>query len=503
MQVSVPAAKPVNVPAAKPVNVQAVGAGVPTLRVPAADIDAGWQRTPRRGHIAVCAPDEDVLTLSWSAATAALDDGGVSAESVDGMWWGTTRPPFAEGPSHAVLAAALGLGSHTVGCMTSGSPHAGIDALFAAADAIAAGTVSTALVIAADALRPGLGTGYEVRCGAGAAAFVLSARPGPATLGARATFVRPFLDRYRGDGEADTRDLYDGRLFREEVFLPIVTQVATALAEAQGTGADDPPAPSWSLPDPDGRLAALVARSVAAEPAALASAGAYTSVGDSGAAAALLGALTSLANPATVHAVAYGGGRASGITISVAQPVPGADAAARALADDGRITTYAALLRSRGQLVQNGETIAMGVPPESAMFTRGADEMLQLLGARCVDCGTINTPPSIHPHCIACGGPKFEEVALAREGVVHTYVVNHTMPAPFEAPLPIAVLDLDDGARIMLQVADDGTNVEIGRRMRLVLRKYAYERGVPVYGYKALPDYPRSAAPRADTKESK
>ena len=100
------------------------------------------------------------------------------------------------------------------------------------------------------------------------------------------------------------------------------------------------------------------------------------------------------------------------------------------------------------------------------MFVRGADEMLQLLGGRCVDCGTISTPPSIHPHCIACGGPKLEPVARARQGTVHTYVVNHTMPAPFEAPLPIAVIDLDDGARVMLQVADDGTNVEIGRRMR-------------------------------------
>ena len=48
----------------------------------------------------------------------------------------------------------------------------------------------------------------------------------------------------------------------------------------------------------------------------------------------------------------------------------------------------------------------MGVPPESALFVRGADEMLGLLGGRCVDCGTISTPPSIHPHCIACGGTE-------------------------------------------------------------------------------------------------
>ena len=102
---------------------------------------------------------------------------------------------------------------------------------------------------------------------------------------------------------------------------------------------------------------------------------------------------------------------------------------------------------------------------------RGGDA--RLLGGRCVDCGTISTPPSIHPHCVACGGPKLEPVALARHGTVHTYVVNYTMPAPFVAPLPLAVLDLDDGARLMLQVIGDGDELAIGRTVRLVLRRYA------------------------------
>ena len=72
-------------------------------------------------------------------------------------------------------------------------------------------------------------------------------------------------------------------------------------------------------------------------------------------------------------------------------------------------------------------------------------------------------------------------------------MINHTMPAPFVAPLPIAVLDMDDGARLMLQVIGDGTDVEIGAAVDLVLRKYAHERGVPVYGFKAR--VPRKEAP--------
>ncbi|MGH9025141.1 MAG: Zn-ribbon domain-containing OB-fold protein, partial [Acidimicrobiia bacterium] len=172
------------------------------------------------------------------------------------------------------------------------------------------------------------------------------------------------------------------------------------------------------------------------------------------------------------------------VVVTVDAPVPGAATVAETLAG-GRGASYAEVLRARGQLEPTGETIPMGVPPESAFFARGADEMLALLGARCVDCGTISTPPSIHPHCLTCAGDKFEHVPLARRGTVHTYVVNQTMPAPFEAPLPLAVIDLEDGARVMLQVAGDGSELEIGTGVGLVLRRYAHERGVPVYGYKA------------------
>ena len=44
----------------------------------------------------------------------------------------------------------------------------------------------------------------------------------------------------------------------------------------------------------------------------------------------------------------------------------------------------------------------------------------------------------------------------------------------------------------MLQAVGDGTDIEIGTRVELVLRKYAHERGVPVYGFKARPKKERA-----------
>ena len=63
----------------------------------------------------------------------------------------------------------------------------------------------------------------------------------------------------------------------------------------------------------------------------------------------------------------------------------------------------------------------------------------------------MSTPPSIHPTCTGCGGAELDVVRLVRAGTVQTFVVNQTMPPPFQAPLPIVVLDLDDGARLMVQ----------------------------------------------------
>lgn len=458
------------------VRILAVGAAAPSLRLDAAEVGAAWDRSGR-GTLAVCGADEDTLTLAWTAVTRALDAAGLTPDAIDALHWGTSRPPFAEGPSLAFLAAAIGCDARVGGSLHAGSAHAGMEALLGAADAVAAGSARIAVVVVSDAVRPGPGTGFEGRCGAGAAAFVLAAEGGTGALGPRVSRTRPFVDRYRGDGENDNRDLYDARLFREEIFLPIVGEVIDALAALSPT--------AWSLPDPDGRLGKVVAgRAGAGTPA---SAAVYAAVGDTGAAAALLGAAAAMDAAGTVAVVGTGGGRTTGVLLHLDGPVPGAARTADALAG-GRPTSYSRTLRARGQLTATGETVPMGVPPESAMFVRGADEMLGLLGGRCEDCGTVSTPPSIHPACIACGGPKLEPVAVARAGTVHTYVVNHTMPAPFEAPLGIAVLDMDDGARLMLQVAGDGSDLAIGTRVTLVLRKYAHERGIPVYGFKARPE---------------
>jgi hydroxymethylglutaryl-CoA synthase len=483
---------PVSPGAVTPVAVLGVGAAAPSLRLAAADVGAAWGSGGGRGTVAVCDSDEDTLTLAWRAATDALEAASLSPAAVSGLWWGTARPPFAEGPSHVFLATALGLDLGGDGALVSGSPHAGMEALLAAWDAIAAGHAAVALVVASDALLPGLGTAGEATTGAGAAALVLGPAPDvagangsapAARLVARATRAVPAVDRYRADGAGATGDVYDGRLFREEVYLPLLAEAGAAVA----AGAPDMAA--WAASDPDGKLAGALARRLGTP---LASAPVQAALGDTGAAAALLGLLEALSGDAggtaggrRVGTIGFGGGRATAVAVEAVRPVPGAHGVAAL--GPGRRVSYAEALRARGQLEPMEDPIAMGVPPGGAAFVRGNPEMLGLTGARCRACGTISTPPSIHPTCTGCGGLELDVVSLARRGRVQTFVVNQTMPPPFQAPLPLVVLDLDDGARLMVQGSPaDAAELAVGDAVELWLRRYALERGVPVYGYKAF-----------------
>ena len=276
----------------KPVALLGVGAGTPDPapgRLPTSA--AAWGSGGGRGVVGVCDADEDTLTLAWQAAVEAPRGRRAGHRSgVGGLWWGTSRPPMAEGPSHAFLAGALGLEPSAGGALCAGSSHAGMEALSAAWDALAAGHATVALVIASDALVPGPGTAAEAVTGAGAAAFVLGAIDSertagpssngsspPARLVARVTRAMPALDRYRPDASPYSEDVYDARLFREKVFVPLLAETGRALT------ADGASVAGWALSDPDGKLATAVAKRLGAP---LVSGAVTRALGDTGAAAA-------------------------------------------------------------------------------------------------------------------------------------------------------------------------------------------------------------------------
>ena len=114
----------------------------------------------------------------------------------------------------------------------------------------------------------------------------------------------------------------------------------------------------------------------------------------------------------------------------------------------------------------------------------------RLEAAKCETCGKIHYPPRVA--CSKCGGTTFENITLPREGKVVTFTIVRVPPAGFteQTHLPIAIVELMDGVRIMVQIGDlaDPSELEIGMPVRLEFRRISWdgEAGLIFYGHKAV-----------------
>lgn len=102
--------------------------------------------------------------------------------------------------------------------------------------------------------------------------------------------------------------------------------------------------------------------------------------------------------------------------------------------------------------------------------------------------GKIFFPPRV---CYP-GGETAEPVKLSGTGKVLTFTVIHTPGKEYSdlAPFALGIIELDDGARIMAQIADtDPSTVEIGMAVKVEFRKMRTEgeEGLLCYGYKVVP----------------
>lgn len=182
---------------------------LPTLRLPAAEYVAAWGACGARGmkQKAVCAYDEDPVTLGIEAARQALSRAGGLAR-VDALFFGCTTPPYDEKPSAATLPTALFDDASLRVTEISGSPQAGLQALISAIEFCAAKPGRVALAVAADAPAGPPDAAYEHAFGAAAAAFVVGDDGAVATLEDTVAVSREtFGARFRRRGAAVISDL--------------------------------------------------------------------------------------------------------------------------------------------------------------------------------------------------------------------------------------------------------------------------------------------------------
>lgn len=124
-----------------------------------------------------------------------------------------------------------------------------------------------------------------------------------------------------------------------------------------------------------------------------------------------------------------------------------------------------------------------------AKYWREIPQRYRLEAGKCTKCGKIHYPPRLV--CSECKNREFEVVNLPDEATVITFTVIHTPPSQFkdQAPYAIAIVETDNGVRLMLQITDsDGSDLEIGKRVKFQFRRVQEEgqSGILCYGHKGV-----------------
>jgi uncharacterized OB-fold protein/acyl dehydratase len=89
---------------------------------------------------------------------------------------------------------------------------------------------------------------------------------------------------------------------------------------------------------------------------------------------------------------------------------------------------------------------------DNRFFFDGAKEH-KLLIQKCSSCGTLRHPP--RPSCAHCRSFEWEPFEASGRGTIYSFTVNHYPKVPsFDYPLVVALVELEEGTRLIANVAD-------------------------------------------------
>ncbi len=87
---------------------------------------------------------------------------------------------------------------------------------------------------------------------------------------------------------------------------------------------------------------------------------------------------------------------------------------------------------------------------------------------RCAVCQRLRHAPM--PACPVCRSFEWDWIVASGRGTVHSWVVQHHPAAPgFEGPVPIVLVDLEEGVRMVGDLVGDANALGIGLSVEAVL----------------------------------
>ena len=448
-----------------------------------AEIARAWGRAPSEaGEIAVANYDEDAFTLAVEASLSCVES---VFQAPGGVLFASTSAPYLEKQLSAFIATVCDLPRKTLCCDFGGSARAGLHALIVADAMVKSGRVESCLVAAGESRAAVPESECEGLLGDASAAVVIARDHVTAEIVGSASISEEFTYFWRPTASPFV-DAHTGKFSQTYGYVRDMADAIGSLLAEHGLGSKDITHLACHAPEP--RAAFDLARKLGLDPKQQLAPLVSSAIGSTGAAEALLalGAVLDQAEPGQwVVAAAFAEGAEAVLlrtTPLVAEGRAG-NSWSQWLAAKQPLPSYQKYLKYRGLFHENeggGEVITNVL--EFKELTQNA----RLHGCRCKSCGMVQYP--LAPVCIGCRkAGHMEEVRLSRKGTIFTYTLDYLI-ANVEHPLPMAVVDLDGGGRIYLQVTDFAEGeVEVGQPVSLTFRRLHQGGGNINYFWKARP----------------
>jgi len=435
-------------------------------------IAAAWGSPTMPGCKAVVNFDEDSLTMAQSAVWPLAQSGGVEALS-----FASTTAPYWQRSAASLIAAACDLPAQTATADFGASLRSGTTALRAALDAVAAGSVRTAVVAAADCRDGAPESAEEMLFGDAAAAVSVGSDSLVAELVATVSRSDDFPDEWRRDTDAHVRS-FASKYSLTRGYTENVVGVGRALFQRAGVQPEQ--IARAALGSSDGRAHIAAAKALGIPAARVED----VHAGDIG--------ITGAAMPLFLLAQALDRAKAGELVLAIAYG-DGADGFLfRALGGGGgRVQPDSATMeyptyQVYRKLRDYWRTSGGGAEISNVLLRREETQNVRLHGSLCPQCGMLQFP--IAKVCGSChhhGG--LIEKPLARRGRLFTFTKDFLYNAPVE-PTVMAVVDLEGGGRFLCQMTDaDPAAVEFGMEVELVLRRMREGAGDHYYYWKCRP----------------
>ena len=436
-------------------------------------------RLGRNGQHSICFADEDLITLAYEAASNLKLQTSNLKQTVDAVLFATSTPVFKNRYHASFLADLLNLPQRILALDFTNSTRSGTDALLLANTLIDSGKYKNILIVATDVHFPSIGKELSSPFGHAACAILLSNEKGIAEITAAKSYSSSLAEEFSYKGNAIQ---YDPRFSRDAGFKTNLT------SSLKNFVSNPKQYDAIILNSLYVRMAGGIFAKAGFEENQFSKDTISSKIGNTGAAHALLLLVNEIeSEKKNILLADYTNGTNffEIKTFGVIQE----NVVQNELKNFELINSYQdyLLLRKAGNFNSfYYETKEMF--SSEMMQEREKDTLQYLKGLKCDECGTIYYLKSTR--CKKCKTDKFSKVQLSKQGTVYTLTSEHYFPSSFP-PIHMLVIDLDGGGRVTVQQTDtmylEKNKIEIGSKVKLVLRKMIENDAKPNYFWKAIP----------------